>query len=117
MAENVVRLPTIRNALAIMARMQGAGYFLGDPGPGVRPGEGVDDLEAASDAGDDGLPVLEPDLEFWAAGEDDEAWIEVAFARAEMAGTNAAIERAVLRQEMAGDRVVALAAWRALRGG
>lgn len=112
MADNVVRLPRIRNALAIMARMQGAGHFLRDPEPG-----GADELEAASEVEDDGLGLPDPDLEFWAAGEDDEQWIEEALAYAERAGAREAADRAVLRQVMAGDRVVALAAWRALRGG
>lgn len=108
MTDNVVRLPRIRNALAMMARMQGAGHFLRDPEP-----VWVDELEAASEVEDDGLELPEPDMEFWAAGEDDEEWIEEALAYAERAEAG----RAVLRREMAGDRVVALAAWRALRGG
>ncbi|WP_133065413.1 hypothetical protein [Niveispirillum lacus] len=108
MADNVVRLPSIRNALAVMARMQEAGHFLRDPEPG-----GADELDAASEVEDDGLWLPEPDMEFWAAGEDDEQWIEEALAYAE----RAEVGRAVLRREMAGDRVVALAAWRALRRG
>lgn len=93
MADNFVRLRGTHNALAIMARMQGAGHFLRDPEQG-----GMDELEAALDA-------------------DDENWIEEALAYAERTEAREAAGRAILRREMAGDRLVALAAWRALRGG